>query len=392
MLSIRSSLFAKVITVALILIISSSILYILLAHITVSVGLLLLILMICSTIFGYIFVQHIVVPLRAMAHEVHEMRAGRAYQIIKLENRVDELGVIARFFNEVVSTIDTVRDNIHDRDRLKKELNFAGSVQKQLLPKKAPLIPGLDVIVRTRSATEVGGDNFDFITREKDTLMYIGDATGHGFPAGLVMSMVNVLIQAAASMCDSATDILTQVNKALTPKTTATMFMTLVMLRWEHETQKLFFTGCGHEHILIYRAADQSCEVIKTGGIALGMITDCSKIIKEKEIMLQPNDTVILFTDGITEAHNTNGEMYGIERLQDAVQENGGKQSAEHIFSAISKAFSEYVGDGFVQDDDITLLVAKYNFKDVRDEHAVHLEIDTTGITGIERPNWEWEK
>jgi len=366
--------------------------YVLAADLSFSTAQLLGVLSTLAIICAVVFVRHIITPLKYMAHEVREMRAGRAYTPIQLGDRSDELGMIARFFNEVIRTIDTVRDNIHDRERLKAEMTFAVNVQKQLLPKKAPIIPGLDVVVRTRSATEVGGDNFDLITRDNETLMYIGDATGHGFPAGLVMSMVNVLVQAAASMCTSVPEILTQVNKALTPKTTATMFMTLAMLRWEHESQKLFLTGCGHEHILIYRAASQTCEAVKSGGIALGMIPDCSKIINEKELALQPNDTVVLFTDGITEAKGTNGEMYGMERLQAVVQENGGKKSAEHIFSAISKAFAAYVGDGFIQDDDITMLVAKYNFKSVREDSKLHLDVDTSGIVGVGGANWEWEK
>lgn len=349
-------------------------------------GWLIVVLLIVS-VFGWFLVSHVITPLETIAREVHAIRNGKPYKKITL-NSIDEFQSLAHFFNEVTSTIEKIKTDLTDKRRLSDELNFAIKVQQQLLPKKFPRIPGLDIIIKTRPATEIGGDSFDVIARPTDTIFYIGDATGHGSPAGILMAMVNVLIHTFSGIHSTTRDIAVAVNKFLTPKTTATMFMTLILLRWEHETQKLFYTGCGHEHILVYRSAMGSCDVIKTGGIALGMTPDISRIAQEKELALAPGDAAILFTDGVTEARNKTGEMFGVERLAKIITEHGNKASAEPIFSAVSREFAEFAGKDFEQADDITLLVLKYNFKGIR--KSIALEVDTSGIAAYEKPNWEW--
>jgi len=346
-----------------------------------------ILLVMLAVLLGF-FAKHVLLPLRKVMNEVEALLAGENYDKIQLGKKIDEMGTLADFFNSVVGSLEQVSQDIIDRRRLAEELTFASQVQKNLLPKKAPKLSGLDVVVKTRSASEVGGDNFDIIAQEKSTLMYIGDATGHGFPAGLIMSMINLLIDAFAKNSDNPVEILNAANKVLTPKISDRMFMTLVMLRWEYASQRLFFTGCGHEHILIYRAESRNCEAFKSGGIALGMVPDVSKILQEKELKLQPNDTVVLFTDGITEAKNSKGEMYGLDRLRSAVEKFGGQGSAENIFSSISKDFADFVGSGYEQADDITLLVAKYNLKDVK-KKTLELNVDTTGLQ-YEKANWQW--
>lgn len=359
---------------------------------TVTAGQLLLILYVFFGILLIFFITHVLQPLQKVTRQMKAVLAGKSYQKIEFKDKIDELSLLAKFFNEVITSLENVSGQITDRKRLKEELSFASKVQTGLMPKKAPHIPGLDVVVKTRSAAEIGGDNFDIIQppNSKTTIMYIGDVTGHGVPAGLVMSMVNVLVHAFASVTKNTRDLLVNVNHCLSPKINATMFMTLIMLRWEHETQKLFYTGCGHEHLLIYRTAKKKCEAIKTGGIALGMVPKIDDIVKEREIRLDPSDTVILFSDGITEAKNSSGEMFGLERLRRLVEEYAFHGKAQAIFEGISKEFSQFVGPGHIQQDDITLLVLKYNFKGIRSDKKLALDVSTEGITAIEKPNWEW--
>lgn len=353
-----------------------------------TIGQLLFILYLLAGALLYFFVTHVIRPLRAIVREVRALKSGQQYNKVALDH-IDEFGTLANFFNEIVDTLERVRTDLNDKRRLTSELEFATKVQRQLLPKKMPVVPGLDIVVKTRSATEIGGDSFDIIPRANDTVFYIGDATGHGSPAGILMAMVNVLIHTLANVYTSTRDIAIHANHFLAPKTTATMFMTLVLLRWEHAAQKLFYTGCGHEHILVYRAAKGTVDLIKSGGIALAMFPDMSKIAKEAELPLAAGDTVVLFTDGVTEAVNPTGEMFGIERLRAIVAEYGPKSSADSIFAAVSKSFSAFVGHAFDQRDDITLLVLKYNFKGVR--HAATLDVDTSGIAGYERQSLEWK-
>jgi serine phosphatase RsbU (regulator of sigma subunit) len=131
--------------------------------------------------------------------------------------------------------------------------------------------------------------------------------------------------------------------------------MTCVLLRWNVQEQKLYFTGAGHEHILIYRKKQASCEVRQTGGIALGMVPDVSRILKEEQIAFEQGDSVILYSDGIIEAKNIQGEMFGLPRLKAAVEQFANFSTPEELFTRISQEFGRFVGEE-IQADDITLL------------------------------------
>ena len=117
----------------------------------------------------------------------------------------------------------------------------------------------------------------------------------------------------------------------------------------------MFFSGGGHEHIILFHKKDGTCEARQTGGIALGMVPDISRIVKEEQIPLETGDFVVLYSDGIIEAKNMEGEMFGLKRLQEAVTKYAGTASPEDLFIRISKDFAGFVGDA-IQEDDITLI------------------------------------
>jgi sigma-B regulation protein RsbU (phosphoserine phosphatase) len=175
-----------------------------------------------------------------------------------------------------------------------------------------------------------------------------------------VMVMVDTLIHSMVSVgLLNSRDVLVNTNTLLQPRISSRLFMTLVMLRWDAAMQKMYYTGCGHEHILLYNAQTEKVEAFKSGGIALGMIPDNSKIAIEKEIPLQIGDSIVLYTDGVTEAKNQTGEMYGVDRLAAALEKYGYFPSSEGIFDHITKDFSNFVEE-YVQADDITMIVIKY--------------------------------
>ncbi len=359
---------------------------------SISLGQLLWALYIFLVLLLIVFVVQVLRPLQRTTRQMRAALHGETYKKLSLTSGPRELRTLAEFFNTMISSIEEVSADVRDRQRLAEELDFAADFQKHLMPKVSPKVPGLDVVVKTRPATEVGGDNFDIITLKDSTLFYVGDATGHGLQAGLLMSMVSVLVHTFAELKNKPSEILTKVNQFLTPKILPSMFMTLVMLRWEHATQKLYYTGCGHEYILIYHAATGKCEALKTGGLALGLLPSAQGKIVEHEIDLAPNDVVVLYTDGITESQNAKGEMYDVEHLRQSTESHAGRGKAESIFNGISQDFARFVGKDYVQADDTTLFVLKYNFKNIRTDKNLRLEIDTAGISAIEKPNWSWGK
>ncbi len=308
-----------------------------------------------------LFLVNIMVPLGRVAKQVNNLLTGKEYQRLD-PTTIDEVGQFTHFFNEITQDLEKISFDVKERRRMSSELDIAANIQKEVLPKEAPDSPGLDIVAKNRSAAEVGGDSFDFLPSAdgNQTFIYIGDVTGHGVPAGLVMMMVDTLIHSMISMgLNSSKDVLSNTNALLTPRISTKLFMTLVMLRWDSTQQKLFYTGAGHEHILVYRAKTEKVEAIRSGGIALGMIPDNSKILAEKEIPLEIGDTVVLYTDGITEAKSKTGDMFDVEHLTASLQKHGYMPSSESIFDQMSQDFANFVGE-YVQVDDITMMVIKY--------------------------------
>lgn len=214
--------------------------------------------------------------------------------------------------------------------------------------------------------------------------------TGHGVPAGLVMIMVDTLMHAFAQKTVSSEEILIRINAFLHQRIRSQRFMTLLMLRWDEMKQEMYYTGAGHEHLLVYRAKEKKVEKIRSGGIALKMIPDISKIVKEQFVNFEEDDVIVLYTDGITEAKNHEGEMYGIQRFLNSLEKNGHYNTSEKIFDSLSKDFSNFVGE-YIQNDDITMIVIKNTGKSSLKKH-IKLTINTDEERTFQKKKvWDWE-
>ncbi|MGL5831268.1 MAG: SpoIIE family protein phosphatase [Candidatus Altimarinota bacterium] len=305
------------------------------------------------TIYYLSFVK----PLEVVLFQVKALLTGRSYKKI-LTKRTDEVGVLANFFNEVTDSFEKLSKELKEGEKVSGELKTAGQLQRELIPNTAPTVPGFDIAVKNRSAEELGGDNFDFIKTKDSYYFYIGDVTGHGVPAAIVMTMVNTLINAFAEIFETAYEVVVQTNRRVKTRIKATMFMSMLMLKWNMQENRMTYIGCGHEHLVIYRANSGKCEVAVSGGIALGMVADNSKIVKEKEIGLNPGDIIVLYSDGVTEAKNMQGEMFGLKRLVEIIELYASQGDAQDLVQNIAKDFSHFVEE-HVQEDDITLIALR---------------------------------
>ncbi len=307
--------------------------------------------------FLVVYFWDIARPLKKILTQMQSLLVGKPYRKIYTD-RIDEIGVLAFFFNKVTEGLGEASSDIVDRERMLEELTVASQLQRDILPKNNPQLSGLQIVAKTRPASELGGDSFSFINRKGKTYVYVGDVTGHGAAAGIIMTMVSSLINVFADFYDNTYDIVVNVNKYLKKWVKKAMYMTMVMLCWDEKSKKMTYVGAGHEHIIIYRAATGKTETILSGGVALGMVEDNSKLVIEKDIALGDGDVVILYSDGIIEARNDAGELFGLPRLVDAVEEYAGQYSSEGINMHIAKDVSKYMGN-HEQDDDMTLIVVK---------------------------------
>lgn len=317
------------------------------------------------TIIILIMKMHI--PMSKIIREMKALLTGKSYKKIMTSKR-NEIGVLAHFFNEITRNLESISGQVKSHKRISKELDKAQQIQKDLIPEKLPEIQGLEVTAKTRPASELGGDTFDFVIKNNRPLFYIGDSTGHGIPAGIVMVMVDTLIETFIDLYEKLSDIMIQLNKYLKPHLQTTMFMTMILAEWVDSEKKLKWIGAGHEHVIHVKTASGEVTATPAGGIAVGMLPDNSKMVKEQEIQLQENDFVLLFTDGIIEAKNVTGEVYGLDRLNNIAKAYASPQtSTDEMFKQIAVDVGRFMS-GAEQLDDMTLIVIKASQKEQTEE------------------------
>jgi len=325
---------------------------------TVTLRALLLTALIPSIITLFFVIVEILIPLKKVTSEMKALLIGKKYHHIFTKN-IDEIGIMAYFFTQLTESLEPVLDELKERKRMSAELDIARKIQRDLLPKTTPVIPGLSILAKTRPAVEIGGDAFDFIqAKGENTVFYIGDVSGHGVPSGLGMMMVNTLVQTFCDMFDNSYDIVNNTNKYLTPLIQRNMMMTMVMFRWHIPEKQLFYVGAGHEHIIHIKKETGEIQIKRSGGIALGMLPDISSMIKEEPLDFDPGDVMILYTDGISESKNPLGQMLTLKGIKELIRDVNIQDSSEEIFNFMTGRIGEFI-QNTPQADDMTLMVIK---------------------------------
>ena len=248
-------------------------------------------------------------------------------------------------------------EDIVEKERLAEEMKLGREIQMNLLPREFPQISGLTVQGLMQPAKEIGGDYYDFITLpQKDHLaVVIGDVSGKGVAAGLLMAMAKTAIHTLSQEQSSPREILLRTNSILNQHIGGQKFMTLLYLMWQADTRTFTYSSAGHEHILLYRNQSQSLETIQSGGFMLGMIEDIDRFLEEKQISINPQDKILLYTDGVTEAENQDRDRFGLERLKETFVKHSSKPASE-LIQAIKDEVYAFIGT-HPQYDDITLVV-----------------------------------
>ncbi|MGH8913956.1 MAG: ATP-binding SpoIIE family protein phosphatase [Acidimicrobiia bacterium] len=240
-----------------------------------------------------------------------------------------------------------------ERERIQQELQVAALIQQTLLPKVLPSIPGWHVDAFYRPARAVGGDFYDFIDLDDGRLgVVIGDVTDKGVPAALVMATCRSMLRAAAQRHTSPSAVLADVNDALVPEIPPAMFVTCLYAIIDTEAGEIVFANAGH-NLPYVRSADGVIELRATG-MPLGLMPDMP--YDEKRYEMAPGEVMVLTSDGITEAHSQEGEMYGFPRLMGQVAQ---KPSDGDVVTALVADLERFTGDEAEQEDDITLVVVK---------------------------------
>jgi serine phosphatase RsbU (regulator of sigma subunit)/ketosteroid isomerase-like protein len=246
-----------------------------------------------------------------------------------------------------------LEQEIRDRERVEQELMVARSIQQASLPKEVPQLEGWQIAPYYQPAREVGGDFYDFhLLPEGQLGLVVGDATGKGVPAALVMSTTCGMLRLAAQGSSSPGQMLRGVNEVLFPNIPSNMFVTCFYAILDPKSGRLSYANAGHDLPYLHRNGDT--EELRARGMPLGLMPKMS--YEEKETILHSGEAALLYSDGLVEAHDPAGEMFGFPRLRALIDEHGEKLSLADLL--LEELYS-FAGERWEQDDDITILTLR---------------------------------
>jgi serine phosphatase RsbU (regulator of sigma subunit) len=261
---------------------------------------------------------------------------------------------VFRFSEEgkVVESWDSYDQLSLMRQSIEQELRVARSIQQALLPKDMPLLDGWQITPYYQPAREVGGDFYDIFELEDGRLGVVeGDATGKGMPAALVASATSSMLRAVDHAFGSSSpgQVLSRVNETLVARIPPNMFVTCFYTILDPSSARLSYANAGHDLPYLWRGGD--AEELRAKGMPLGLMPGME--YEEKEIELDAGEGVLFYTDGLVEAHDREGEMFGFPRLRALISEHGEERA---LGDFLLEELYSFVGDGWEQEDDITLL------------------------------------
>ncbi len=239
-----------------------------------------------------------------------------------------------------------------ERERVEHELRVARRIQQASLPEEVPELEGWQIAHHYQPAREVGGDFYDFLELPNGRLgIVVGDATGKGVPAALVMSTTCGMLRALAFSVDSPGEALERVNEALSARIPANTFVTCFYAILDPKSGRFLYANAGHN--LPCRRHDGQADELRARGMPLGLMPGMA--YEEKEAVLETGDSALFYSDGLVEAHDPQRrEMFGFPRLRRLVGEHSGADGS--LIDPLLDELSSFVGESWEQEDDITLL------------------------------------
>ncbi len=310
------------------------------------------------SIFASIAVASFIV--NPVKHIINVLRQNTGWNVdleeLKSVTSKDEIGEFAQYFIEYSTEIKIkTLALIEARDALWGEMKLAKKIQTILLPVN-PVLPGYEVTVHMLPADQVGGDYYDIINIGGIYWVVIGDVSGHGVPAGLVMMMLQTSIKTVLYKNPgiSPSKLLGDINRVLTDNIRSLgedKFITITVFACL-SGGKFIFSGL-HEDLMIYRGRERKVELIKTKGMWLGIRDEIDGFMQDEELLIEKDDVMLLYTDGVTEAFDKNKKIFSKEKLVNLLEVNGDKSTSE-IKRTILAELEDYR-----KHDDITMILLK---------------------------------
>lgn len=302
-------------------------------------------------------------PVMHLRDGVQQIAEGN-FQAKVLEEGSDEVRHLARTFNKLGGSLTDYMANLREatasKQRIESELSIAAEIQRSLIPRTFPPFPERDefeIYALMHPARAVGGDFYDFfLLDETDLFFTVCDVSGKGVPAAIFMAVTRSLLGAAARTDRSPDSALTRVNEEICASNDTFMFATVFCGMLNVKTGRLVYANAGHNPPLVIRGADRLEFLDPPSGPVLGLFPEES--FAKRTCVLQPGDTLFVFTDGVTEAANCDERFFEKDRLKRRVAARAGER-VDKLVNGVRDDISAFV-DGAPQWDDITMLAVKY--------------------------------
>lgn len=316
-------------------------------------------------LLGYLLARQLTRPISTLMESAHAIGSGHLDNKIHLHTG-DELEQLANTVNQMADDLKRYIKNLNqaasDRQRVESELRTAASIQSDMLPKPITGRTDIDICAVMKPAREVGGDLFDYVFIDPTHLFFvIGDVSGKGIPAALFMATAKTLMRGFARNALSPAEILQQTNNYLEEENDNCMFITVCCGLLDCVTGEAVCCNAGH-NLPVYLHADGSSSLLQmSAGFPLGPFhQDSPDFYAEERFQLKPGETLVLYTDGITEAMNADNEPFGSGRLQQALAAAApGKGSLKQTMDSLVNAVKGHAGNAR-QSDDLTVLMIQY--------------------------------
>lgn len=275
----------------------------------------------------------------------------------------------------VAQLVRQQRELARERERLEQELRVARTVQETLLPQEMPSLPGWQFTVEWKPARVVSGDFYDFIHFPDGQIgLLMADVSGKGMPAALIMANARGILYGSAERFVYPGNALKRANDLLCPDLPANMFVSCLYAVLDPKSGRLVIGNAGYN--LPFQCTQEGVIELWARGMPLGLLPDM--IYEEVEAHLDPGDRLLIYSDGLVEAHNPQGEIFGFARLRDLLAERRGNQTLELLDQQL-KAFT---GPSWDQEDDVTLLLLERSPVPAQPQAALQDMVDVAKGTG----------
>ena len=300
-------------------------------------------------------------PIQVLTDGVRAIGQGSFDGKINVEGPA-EIGAIAGVFNEITEKFKKAQESVLEQEKLQKEIEVAKQIQHALLPKKHPAVSGYDIAPYYQAAKEVGGDYYDFVQVDDDTLgVVVADVSGKGVPGSLVMTMIRTALRMEARGNKNASDVMSKMNDFVTDDMKKGMFVTMFYVILDSKNRIISYASAGHNPMILYRAEHEETFFLNPKGFPVGISlpdeTLFRRSISLEKIKLKKDDMLLIYTDGVTEAMNSRRQQYGEDRLVETIKKYGHLHPTEFI-NKLEQDVKEFTG-GEPQNDDITVVAVK---------------------------------